>query len=342
MNITTPTSVSVPSFPLPLPADEAMVQPDTSLSEPSQQPHVRTKRGLSGFRGGSSGLPRSFSLPNLGKPATGGGLYKSKSLPNLAISHHPSGPTVADKFKSLAKKVQAQPNALAGTGILIKPAVKVTVADTARRLMDAQRLVKAGVFPTAPSAGLVARDAFISAGITGLVTAPFNVGAHAGAVAVQERIKASYVPAALPPAHLPGVAATAPAVSATATSSATPRLDRAEQTVWGIAEGLLTVVSGSTENSLGIDEKWPKEKGSRLGNLEKMLTVSEQMMTKLAKDHGIVFTPFEPTPEQAASGKESARVVVVEQRCRAIEAAVERLLLLKNAESTAKTRSKKT
>ncbi|MGF6095211.1 hypothetical protein [Pseudomonas sp. 18175] len=303
---------------------------------------MRTKRGLPGFKSGSSALPRSFSLNNLGKPATMPVLPKSKSLPNLAISHPPSGATVADKFKNLAKKIQAQHSAASGTVVLAKPVVKVTVADTARRLMDAQRLVKAGVFPTAPSAGLVARDAFISAGITGLVTAPFNVGAHAGAVAVQERIKASYVPAALPPAHLPGAAATTPAVSSTDTASPTPRLDRAEKTVWGIAEGLLTVVSGSTDTPLGIDEKWPKQKGSRLDNLEKMLTVSEQMMTNLAKEHGIVFTPYEPSPEQAASGKEGIRVEVVEQRCRAIETAVERLLLLKGAENAAKTRSKKT
>ena len=73
----------------------------------------------------------------------------------------------------------------------------ISVAEAAKRVFDADRLVKAGVIDTGPSALRVARDAAISAGITGMVSAPINVAAYAGSVAAGERIKSSYAPGVL-------------------------------------------------------------------------------------------------------------------------------------------------
>ncbi|WP_251029318.1 hypothetical protein [Pseudomonas fluorescens] len=210
------------------------------------------------------------------------------------------------------------------------------MADATKRLLDADRLVKSGVISTSPSASKVAMDSFINAGVSGLVSAPINVGAYAGSVATGEAIKSQYTPGTLPPPHLPG-ASTSPQApvavqtGAVAEVATTRRLDRVEAALLKFTNVLLTLTSGGAGDGIGKDENWPKERGARLTNLERLLDVSEQQLKVVAGDNGVLFKPY--VVQQDVSGKSGGRVGEIEQRYRAMERAVDQIIILKGVET---------
>lgn len=156
-----------------------------------------------------------------------------------------------------------------------------------------------------PNASRVARDAFISAGVTGLVSAPINVAAYAGSVATGETIKAHYTPGVLPPPFLPGAAAQSKAASVESTpppkDSVSARLDEVEIKLLGMASAVMFVL-GDTRSVFTKNENWPKDDPGRLSNMEKLLGTSEQHLKKATRQNGIVFKPYKPgekIPEDA-------------------------------------------
>ena len=308
MNITTPALSFTPQ---PLSPTEAPAQQSESPgAAPDDQPLLRSKRALKGNGKGffswfgskppASTVPVPKPKPDL-KPKP-----QPDPKPKPEIKPGPS-PKPEGGFKNVAQsvidKLKANDKSLLEN---LGKRSTMSVAEVTKRVIDAESLVKAGVISTTPKASQVARDAFISAGITGLVSAPMNVAAYAGSVASGEAIKANYAPGVLPPPFLPGATSQGKAADATASQS-TPvadssavvqdsigaRLDDFEMKLLGMATTVMFVL-GDTSKVFTKDESWPKDENGRLGNLEKLLRESEQQLKKATRQNGIIFKPYKP------------------------------------------------
>lgn len=266
---------------------------------PAAPPLVRSKRGLFGKGKSLSfgfGNKPAASLPSAPKPKPGPSFKPGSALTPPGSKLKDVGQTVihANKVKANDELIMAN----------LRKQAPISVAEATKRLIDAESLVKSGVISTGPNASRVARDAFISAGITGLVSAPINVGAYAGSVAAGESIKANYAPGVLPPPFLPGAAAQSKSTSAeaaTAPDSLGTRLDEVESTVLGMASAVMFML-GDTSSVFTKNESWPKDDAGRLNNLEKLLGTAEHHLKKAARQNDIVFKPYKPgekIPEDA-------------------------------------------
>lgn len=374
MNITSPITTPVPQLPVqldvtPAPAPQPLMagwgepmhplepEPGTQLSEPEadQTPKVRVKRGIFGrrFGGGSRPTPPVSPPPSPRVPpapvsptptrpqtATGGKKpTTTHDTSGTSVTAGSSGQSTASRLKdALTKGPQTPP--LGGT-TPVKPAEspKVSVADVTQRLLDADRLVKAGVISTSPSTGKMVKDAFINAGINGMVSAPINVGAYAGSVAAGEAIKGQYVPSPVPPPppHLPGGVQAgqkpAPPVVTPSTPDepapgATRHLDRVEKVLLEFANLIITL-AGNTGDRLVMDDAWPKERGARMSNLEQLLDVSETHMKQIAEDNELIFKPHIESQTSPGTG---GRLGVIERRYHALKKTADRIMTLKGAE----------
>ncbi len=374
MNITSPITTPVPQLPVqldvtPTPAPQPLMagwgepmhplehEPGTQLSEPQadQTPKVRIRRGIFGrrFGGGSRPTPPVSPPPSPRVPpapvsptptrpqtATGGKKpTATHDASGTSVTAGSSGQSTASRLKdALTKGPQTPP--LGGTPP-VKPAEspKVSVADVTQRLLDADRLVKAGVISTSPSTGKMVKDAFINAGINGMVSAPINVGAYAGSVAAGEAIKGQYVPSPVPPPppHLPGGVQAgqkpAPPVITPPTPDepapgATRHLDRVEKVLLEFANLIITL-AGNTGDRLVMDDAWPKERGARMSNLEQLLDVSETHMKQIAEDNELIFKPHIESQTSPGTG---GRLGVIERRYHALKKTADRIMTLKGAE----------
>lgn len=350
-------------------------------SQPSLE---RTKRGLlGGVPFGRTRSPKFLSFLPSGTPRSGGGAPGRASSTNggtntakPGVADHTSKPqdlhgkvkkpttttpstsatsqpaprgttTPATRFRDLAAKVrEAKARTAKGDATLakLKETSPISVAEATKRLMDAKRLVDSGAFSTSPSKKNLAYDAFISAGVTGMVSTPFNVAGYAGSVAAGEAIKATYVPGVLPPPYLPAAskapaASTEPgaasesakteAVKAAPDISSTPRLDEAEQKVLGISTFLLVITTGVSDVGLTKDALWPKDDKGRLDNLEKLLDVSEKQYMEVAEKNGLLFKPHIST---STSKDKEARLDEIDKRYKALDKSVSKLIVLKSDE----------
>lgn len=374
MNITSPITTPVPQLPVqldvtPTPAPQPLIagwgepmhplepEPGAQLSEPEadQTPKVRIKRGIFGrrFGGGSRPTPPVSPPPSPRVPpapvsptptrsqtATGGKKpTTTHDASGTSVTAGSSGQSTASRLKdALTKGPQTPP--LGGT-TPVKPAEspKVSVADVTQRLLDADRLVKSGVISTSPSTGKMVKDAFINAGINGMVSAPINVGAYAGSVAAGEAIKGQYVPSPVPPPppHLPGGVQAgqkpAPPVVTPPTPDepapgATRHLDRVEKVLLEFANLIITL-AGNTGDRLVMDDAWPKERGARMSNLEQLLDVSETHMKQIAEDNELIFKPHIESQTSPGTG---GRLGVIERRYHALKKTADRIMTLKGAE----------
>ncbi|MBO0494533.1 hypothetical protein J1G37_15665 [Pseudomonas sp. Marseille-Q1929] len=273
---------------------------------------VRTKRGLFGK---GTGI---FSWFGKNPPASLPPAVKPKPKPDPKPKPQPDpkpkpeikpGPSPKPEggFKNVAQsvieKLKANDKSLLES---LGKRSTMSVAEVTKRVIDAESLVKAGVISTTPKASQVARDAFISAGITGLVSAPMNVAAYAGSVASGEAIKATYAPGVLPPPFLPGATSQGKAADTTASQSRPvtdstavvqdsidERLDDFEMKLLGMATTVMFML-GDTSKVFTKDERWPKDEAGRLGNLEKLLGASEQQLKKATRQNGLIFKPYKP------------------------------------------------
>ena len=235
-----------------------------------------------------------------------GPLPKQKSPPKPDVFSKASGGSFKDVGQAVihANKVKASDAVLLSN---LRSHSSMTVAEATKRLIDAQSLVKSGVIETGPKASRVARDAFISAGISGLVSAPVNVAAYAGSVATGEKIKAQYAPGVLPPPFLPGAAAQSKTSTVQSEPAESPQdsiaaqLDETESKLLGMASAVMFIL-GDTSHVFTKDQSWPNDESGRLNNLEKLLHLSEQHLKKATRQNGIVFKPYKPgetIPEEA-------------------------------------------
>lgn len=213
----------------------------------------------------------------------------------------------------------------------------ISVAEAAKRVFDADKMVKAGVIDTGPSALRVARDAAISAGITGMVSAPINVAAYAGSVAAGERIKSSYAPGVLPPPFLPGASSppkkgdaaehidSTPDSTADSSGTIDQRLDDFEIKLLGMGSTVM-ILLGENNRVFTKSESWPTDNDARLSNLEKILRFSEQQLKKITRQNGIIFKPYKPGEPIPADVE--GRLDLIDKKFKRMDEAYENLRLL--------------
>ncbi|WP_427129520.1 hypothetical protein [Pseudomonas kitaguniensis] len=212
---------------------------------------------------------------------------------------------------------------------------KATVAEVAVRLSDAEKLFKSGVISPSASASLIARDAGISAGVTGLVSAPINVAAYSGSVAVGEAIKASYLPAPLVPptpiakstVELPAAAPEDPAsdvkeAEEAAAQALYPRIDDAQIVGLTVTNLSIALRYGETGENFIPGPHWPSVPLERMEQLESMLDFAEEHTKTLADDNQVYFKCFIPK-QKAADGLAGlgARLDALEGRLAALNRA---------------------
>ena len=333
MIITTPT---VPFIPVqPTSAEEPPAPAVDHNSEAPDQPLNRTKRALKGFpRFGRRSPPPPPPLP----PAlpTPKPLPKPGPSPKPVPSPKPGQHPPVDGFKGAGQTVIVANKIKANDDLLmagLRKQAPISVAEATKRLIDAESLVKSGVIATGPNASRVARDAFISAGITGLVSAPINVAAYAGSVATGEAIKATYAPGVLPPPFLPG--ATSQSKTPASTSSSEPvlstadptsaQVDEVEMKLLGMASTVMFTL-GDTSSVFTKNDSWPTDIAGRLDNLEKLLGVSEQHLKKATRQNGLIFKPYKPGEPIPTDPK--GRLSLIEKKLERMTEAYERLRFL--------------
>lgn len=218
---------------------------------------------------------------------------------------------------------------------------KSTVAEVAQRMTDADKLIKSGVIPKSPGAAQIARDAGISAGITGVVSAPISVAAYSGSVYAGEAIKAAYNPTPLtpPPPTAPPVAgkpAGAPADPSAASPTAPPtapatvedvalqvlypRVNEAQEKVFLLANLSIALKFGDTQNGYIPTTAWPPTTLGRLEEMERLLDFAELHTHDLSEEYSVYFKAYvrqEALPEGEAGFE--VRVKTIELRIKAID-----------------------
>ena len=306
--------------------------------DPVDEPKLRSKRAL---KSGGSGFFSWFGRKPPATPAVVAPPRATVSIkppvspkpqPKPGPSIKPPGggkPSPTDTFQNLgqavihANKVKASDELLMTS--LRKQTPSISVAEAAKRLIDADSLVKAGVISSGPKASQVARDAFISAGITGMVSAPVNVAAYAGSVATGEAIKATYTPGVLPPPFLPNAkSATAPAQPETVPPTGVngTRLEELETKMLGMASTVMFIL-GDTQSVFTKTDNWPEDDLGRINNLEKLLDTSEPQLKKAARQNGLVFKRYPAEKTTPVDTKE--RLDLIEKRFDHMAEAYERL-----------------
>ncbi|PIB52270.1 hypothetical protein AOA57_01645 [Pseudomonas sp. 2588-5] len=198
---------------------------------------------------------------------------------------------------------------------------KMTIAEATTRMMNAEKMVKSGVIPSSPSAARVARDAAISAGITGVVSAPINIGAYAGSTAASEQIKASYLPQPMIPPTPSGKS-----VVERPEAPATPDLDKlyarmneAQVLAFTVSNQSMALKFGDTETGFVPNQNWSKDPLERMTQLENLLDFAEQHTKEVANQYEVFFKPHLAI-EPAAQGLDG-----LESRMDTLEARIAKL-----------------
>ncbi|MFN3357907.1 MAG: hypothetical protein ACK418_18125 [Pseudomonas sp.] len=194
---------------------------------------------------------------------------------------------------------------------------KMTIADATTRMMDAEKMVKAGVIPSSPSAALVARDAAISAGITGVVSAPINIAAYTRSTAASEQIKASYLPQPMVP-PTPSAKSSVERPEADKGPDLTqlyPRMNEAQVTAFAVANQSMALKYGDTKAGFLPDQNWSKEPLKRMTQLENLLDFAEEHTKELADLHEVFFRPhLADTPAATGMDGLADRLGTIEKR----------------------------
>lgn len=190
---------------------------------------------------------------------------------------------------------------------------KLTVADAVTRMVDADKMVKKGVINTSPSAAKVARDAAISAGVTGVVSAPINIASYAGSTAAAEQIKATYVPLPMvPPTPIAKSSVERPEPASTA--SATPaavidesvykKLNEDQALTFSVANQSMALRFGDTANGFIPSQSWSTDPLERMSQMETLVDFAEEHTKVLSETYQVYFKPTtlpaEKAPEDVA------------------------------------------
>lgn len=195
------------------------------------------------------------------------------------------------------------------------PPIK-NLAELTQRMMDAEKLIKAGVIPKSPGVKHVAAEAATNAAISGLVSAPISVGAYGASTSWGESIKASYLPLPLLPQAPgtksiidPSLAKTQKEAAATKELGAeTKELDAETKALYSKMDDLQVSAFASTNTAmalqLGTFEKgwlpspdWSADPLKRMSQLEELLDRNEALTCELAENCEVFFKAYLPLKE---------------------------------------------
>ena len=268
----------------------------------------------------------------------------SSSAPSLRPPAMPASPKPApksarDSFRDISNRITGQ----SGESVLASQShiAPKLLAQVAQNLIVADRLHKAGVFSTAPQLGTVARDAFVNAGINGLVSAPMSIATYAGSTWTGEAIKGQYAAQTpvLPSIHLPAPSAqggTIPVQSATpvgtvAEPGVETRIKLAELRIEVVANNIMAIRQGTDALALTLSERSPAATGERLTMLEALYDVAERQLTLIGDEHDMVFRAYRD-PAGTAADTDTRRLERLDKRFEAVNRFIGKLIVLKSTE----------
>ncbi len=206
---------------------------------------------------------------------------------------------------------------------------KMTIAEATTRMVDATKFVKDGIIPSSPSAGIIARDAAISAVVTGVISAPLNIGTYAGSTSASERIKASYLPQPLvPPTPIAKSSVDRPTESEQPDlETLYPRINDAQVTGFAVANTSAALEYGETKVGLIPGQTWPKDPLERMDQLEALLDYAEEHTAPVAEGWKVFFKPH-LADKPAAPGMEGLedRIATIEERISVVNEAQKTIL----------------
>ncbi|MGY2377414.1 hypothetical protein ACW9IB_23195 [Pseudomonas sp. SDO524_S393] len=303
---------------------------DTLAGDEPQNDHVRSKRGIFNnvFRRTPPVLPRAPSVVST-LPHAPAALPSSPKLPAR---------TAKDNFREIAATITGRPAAaVLPSQSHIAPK---SLAEVTQNLMVADRLHKAGVFSNEPKLGIVARDAFVNAGINGIVSAPMSIATYAGSAWTGEAIKGQYAAQTpiLPPIHQP---ATGPQTAAASTVGAAQadivsRLQLAELRIEVMANNIMAIREGTDALALKMVERATESASVRLTSLEQLYDVAEKQLKLIGDENDMIFRPYS-APSGASVVAESSRLEQLDKRFDAANKFIGKLILLKGTELPAET-----
>lgn len=269
-----------------------------------------------------------FLVDKLGRPLDKDGAVARDKASAAMGNNEPHASLIAPALKTKIKGWQ---------GKAMPPATppKLSIAEVATRLADADKLVKSGVISSSPGAAQIARDAAIGAAVTGFISAPINVASYSGSVAAGESIKASYLPSPLaPPTPIAKSTVERPAGSPAEPSAATqsaedvaaqvlyPRINDAQVSAYAMANLSMALNFGETREGFVPGQDWSNDPVERMAQIEHLLDFAEEHTSPLAKANEIFFQPYlrEQKADEGVAGLE-VRVDTLERRLAAIDKA---------------------
>jgi len=211
-----------------------------------------------------------------------------------------------------------------------------TLAEVTQNLIVADRLHKAGVFSTSPKLGTVARDAFVNAGVNGLVSAPLSIATYAGSAWTGEAIKGQYAAQTpvLPPVHqpAPSTQGTTPTGSiSTQNANVDTRLALAELRIEVVANNIMAIREGTDATALKLVERDSQSPGERLAALEALYDVAENQLKMIGDENDMIFRPYKEA-SGATTGTDSSRLDSLDKRFEAVNKFIGKLIVLKATE----------
>lgn len=304
-----------------------------------------TKSGAGGVK------PPPVRTGSLGSPHVASNTQNKGSLgrnPGAGASNKSTSSSQPHAFQTLVQQK------LMNQGSVIKPfkpqvsAEPKSLQDVTQNLIIADRLVKAGVFKTSPAVSTVSRDAFIGAGVSGLVSAPISIGAYAGSVWTGEAIKAQYTNSApmLPPAHQLAPSKQVPAAQTDVTQAlaaaqepdagrTAARLGLAELRIEVMANNVMAMRQGAEAPALQMSDTSSRTESERLETLESLYKTAEGELKRLADESDMVFRPYVAT--SADGTDEKGRLDILDKKFEALNKFIGKLLHMKTAELPAET-----
>lgn len=314
---TYPLSEQPPANPLKEPA-----APNAFPNEEAQERHSRSKRGIffNPFR-------RAPSLP--ARPPS----VVAPRPPVVPPSPKPPARTSRDSFK----EISATLTGTAGAGVLPSQShvAPKTLADVTQNLIVADRLHKAGVFSSEPKLGMVARDAFVNAGVNGVVSAPLSIATYAGSAWAGDAIKGQYAAQTpiLPPIHgsAPNTYVVMDPTQVAVSASLDAQLKLAELRIEVVANNIMAVRQGTDSPALKLIERGSASPGERLTLLEGLYNVAEEQLKLIGDENDMIFRPHEPSVDPSAK-TDNARLEHLEKRFEVVNKFIGKLIVLKSTE----------
>lgn len=314
---TYPLSEQPPANPLKAPA-----APSTFLNEEAQEGHSRSKRGIF-----SNPFRRAPSIPV--RPPS----VIQPRPPVVPPSPKPPARTARDSFKEISATITGT----AGAGVLPSQShlAPKTLADVTQNLIVADRLHKAGVFSNEPKLGTVARDAFVNAGVNGVVSAPLSIATYAGSAWAGDAIKGQYAAQTpiLPPIHgpAPGTPLATDPTQSTASAQLDTQLKLAELRIEVVANNIMAVRQGTDSPALKLSERTAASPSERLTLLEALYDVAEKQLKLIGDENDMIFRPHVLAVDAPAK-TDSARLEHLDKRFEAVNKFIGKLIVLKNTE----------